>query len=60
MRDFNFDRKFGEDNAIFFGSPKGLLDTVVCHHPKLESLFLAQKATDWMYGEFPLEKAFVS
>jgi hypothetical protein len=29
LRDFNFERKFGEDNAIFFGSPKGLLDTVV-------------------------------
>ena len=56
MRDFNFERKFGEDDAIFFGSKKGLLDTVVCSHPKLESLFLAQKATDWMYGEFPLEK----
>ena len=56
MTDFNFERKFGEDDAIFFGSPKGLHDTVVCHHPKLEQLFKAQKATDWMYGEFLLEK----
>lgn len=56
MTDFNFERKFGEDDAIFFGSPKGLHDTVVCHHPKLEQLFKAQKATDWMYGEFVLEK----
>ena len=26
---FNFNRKLGEDSAIFFGSPRGLHDSVV-------------------------------
>ena len=56
MTDFNFDQKFGDGKELFFGSPKGLHDTVVCHHPRLEQLFLSQQATNWMYGEFPLDK----
>ena len=53
---FNFDRKLGEDSSIFFGSPKGLHDSVVVKHPYLAHLYDAQIATNWKYNEFSLSK----
>ena len=51
---FNFDSKLGEGSSIFFGKPKGLHDSLYVHHPRLDDLFLSQKATDWMHNEFDL------
>lgn len=53
---FNFKRKLGEDSAIFFGAKKGLHDSLFVHHPRLDELYLAQKATDWMHNEFDLSQ----
>ena len=53
---FNFDRKLGEDSAIFFGVKKGLHDSLFVHHQRLDDLYLAQKSTDWMHNEFDLSQ----
>lgn len=53
---FNFNRKLGEDSAIFFGSPRGLHDSVVVKHPYLAQLYDSQIATNWKYNEFSLAK----
>lgn len=53
---FNFDKKIGEGSEIFFGKPKGIYDTIVVSHPRLQELYLAQRATDWMHNEFDLSK----
>lgn len=53
---FNFEKKIGEEEAIFFGKHNGLHDTISVPHLRLEELYLQQMATDWAHNEFDYSK----
>lgn len=58
----NLKREYKQENYIFLGEPKGLYDTIHCHHPRVQFLLEAARSQAWESKEFdfsPCRKEFV-
>jgi ribonucleoside-diphosphate reductase beta chain len=49
---FNSSKSDYEVGKLFLGQARGLVDSVHCHFPKLNELYLKQKSLDWSHLEF--------
>lgn len=57
----NLKREYKQENYIFLGEPKGLYDTIHCHHPRVQFLLEAARSQAWEAKEFdfsPCRKEF--